>query len=1129
MKSAERFHGMAIRPGWPVLAWAWLALLPGLAAARTLHVDAGSPRPQPPYATLATAAHTIQEAVAAAADGDVVRVQPGRYDQGGAVRDGQWNRVVVDKAITVRSAGGAEITVIAGARDPAAPPELRGCGPQAVRGVYLAHPQARLVGFRIAGGATLAPAGIDEPWDRTGRQGGGVYAAAPSAVIRHCILDGNAAGLMGGGLYGGTAVDCTLSANWAPWGGGAAEADLTGCQLVHNAAHYGGGAHGGTLRRCDIRDNIADCECEDPDSYGGGVFAARVYDSTLHHNLAITSGGGACGSELWNCILSNNSAGDGGGAAYSTLHRCILTGNRANEEGGGSSNSSSFDSIFRGNRADSGGGGCADGRHVNALIVENETSWSGGGAYNARLVNCTVARNQARLTAGGTYDCRHVNTIVYENRADGDPATANWSRWVYPPWYVPTNSIFSHSCTTPLPAGEGNTDAHPGFDVRDYYDWIHWNNFRLTADSPCIDAGSSALVTNAPAADLDGRPRVSGAAIDIGAYEHPAPALVAGALYVDPAQAHSPVQDGSRQHPCATIQAGIDAAAPGATVVLRSGIYRGPGNQNLSFRGKPLTVQAETNRHATGVVIDCEGAGRGFVFDQDETESSILRGLVIRNGLATNGGAIFCAGASPLIENCTFDKNTAHGFGGAVYAEGARGPRLVNCRVERNSARIVWQANYWGGQGAGLYSRTEAPARIEDSTVERNTGESTGHTPVCGAIQGAWDVVRCTVAWHTNAAMVGIRDAARVEDCEISYNACGVRDAALLLNSRIQHNRGAGVCFSLPGTAARCRIERNAGPGVQILPSSTGTVHVAASEILCNLAAAAGGANLQLHLADCRISGNGSGSSAGMGYVGHARCTIADNGSVGTVGYGALDYSSCLIRGNRGPAFTAVKGGIRLDHCTLVDNGPNRTNGPTLFQGGYNGWLQIRNSIVWNNGDHLFAHDGYLPSAVFGFYSLIQHSATLYPFGQGCLDTDPQFVSGTDFRLRPGSPALGAGHPVFAPAGGDLEGHPWTTPPALGAYALPGPAAPAGLAIQALQSPAAVRLAGGDAHGPARISWEAVAGCTYALWRSTNLLEGFQPAFTFASPAAGPVTHDLTEPDPAPPQVFYQLRASPAP
>ena len=205
---------------------AWVLLMPGLASARTLHVDAYSPRPRPPYATLATAAHTIQEAIAAAADGDVVRVQPGHYDQGGALRDGQWNRVVVDKALTVRSAGGAELTSIAGARDPNVPPEKRGCGPQAVRGVYLAHPQARLVGFRITGGATLGPPGDDDPWDETGRMGGGVYAAFTSAVIRQCIVDHNAAGFHGGGLYRGTARDCTLSGNWAGGGGGAASADL---------------------------------------------------------------------------------------------------------------------------------------------------------------------------------------------------------------------------------------------------------------------------------------------------------------------------------------------------------------------------------------------------------------------------------------------------------------------------------------------------------------------------------------------------------------------------------------------------------------------------------------------------------------------------------------------------------------------------------------------------------------------------------------------------------------------------------------------------------------------------------------------------------------------------------------
>src|SRR6476620_9394009 len=107
-------------------------------AATVLYVDVNSTNSSPPYTGWATAATSIQQAIDAATNGDVVLVNDGIYQSGSAAANGA-NRVAVNKAVLVQSANGAASTIIDGG--------------QAMRCVYLAN-GAALAGFTLTNGST---------------------------------------------------------------------------------------------------------------------------------------------------------------------------------------------------------------------------------------------------------------------------------------------------------------------------------------------------------------------------------------------------------------------------------------------------------------------------------------------------------------------------------------------------------------------------------------------------------------------------------------------------------------------------------------------------------------------------------------------------------------------------------------------------------------------------------------------------------------------------------------------------------------------------------------------------------------------------------------------------------------
>ena len=127
------------------------------AGARTLYVDvaAGDDAAAAADTRRLVCFRTIQAAVDCAAAGDVVKVYPGVYDEGGAVVNDVSNRVHITKGITLEAVSDdPSTTVIQGAWD--ASDGVTGYGPAAVRCVLVEPEGATVVikGFSLCDGAS---------------------------------------------------------------------------------------------------------------------------------------------------------------------------------------------------------------------------------------------------------------------------------------------------------------------------------------------------------------------------------------------------------------------------------------------------------------------------------------------------------------------------------------------------------------------------------------------------------------------------------------------------------------------------------------------------------------------------------------------------------------------------------------------------------------------------------------------------------------------------------------------------------------------------------------------------------------------------------------------------------------
>jgi len=339
-------------------------------------------------------------------------------------------------------------------------------------------------------------------------RGGGVYNHEGSPTLRNCAIRGNAAFYGGGGIYNlyssACLVDCTLTGNYVRGMGG-------GVMNVVSTT---------TLTHCAISGNATG-------NVGGGMFNLRGHVT------------------LMNCIVSQNSAGSRGGGldnmhGNASINKCIIRENSAHTGGAVcniGSNSTFMNCTIMGNLARYGGGIRNAGSELTLTncIIGRNSAYKGGGIYNhsdnaVTLTTCTFAANSAshgEAMACDSHYLEEASNIQVSNSILWDGGNEIWNN---------DNSVITitYSDVQGGWPGEGNIDADPLFVEPGYWDangtpddanddlWVD-GNYHLLVDSPCIDMGDPNYPYDPNETDLDGKPRVIGGRIDMGAYEYSPP------------------------------------------------------------------------------------------------------------------------------------------------------------------------------------------------------------------------------------------------------------------------------------------------------------------------------------------------------------------------------------------------------------------------------------------------------------------------------------------------------------------------------------------------------------------------------------------------------------------------------
>jgi hypothetical protein len=161
------------------------------------------------------------------------------------------------------------------------------------------------------------------------------------------------------------------------------------------------------------------------------------------------------------------------------------------------------------------------------------------------------------------------------------------------------------------------------------------------------------------------------------------------------------------------IQAAVVSGAD--EILVYPGIYDGPGANNAVIwtNGASVTIRALGAPHET--VIEGGIEQRGLMFENGETNDTVIDGFTIRwfSPSDAGGGVYLNNNSHPTIQNCIIENNNAR-RGGGIYCVGNSRPQILNCVIRYNRALVGNSPT-----GGGIYVGSGNPT-ISDCLIYAN-------------------------------------------------------------------------------------------------------------------------------------------------------------------------------------------------------------------------------------------------------------------------------------------------------------------------------------------------------------------------------------------------------------------------